>query len=117
QRWLRFIKVRGRVAGAVTVTRNEILASLNQPGSFMLAFVEFHDNDAEAQRVHYIRRSFRREPGFGVSSVNYDFGELASQIMGMGRKHLKPGDDPITELLRDRTEDDALDQEDERKGI
>lgn len=44
-------------------------------------------------------------------------GELARQIMGMGRKWLKPGDDPIADLLRERAEDDALDQEDERKGL
>jgi hypothetical protein len=36
---LRFIEVKGRVAGAltVTVTRNEILAALNKPDDFILA--------------------------------------------------------------------------------
>jgi len=73
---LRFIEVKGRVAGAatVTVTRNEILYSLNQPESFILAIVEFLDDDSH--RVHYLRRPFQREPDFGVTSVNYDFGEL-----------------------------------------
>ncbi|MBU0986371.1 MAG: DUF3883 domain-containing protein [Proteobacteria bacterium] len=72
---LRFIEVKGRVAGApvITVTRNEILYSLNKPDDFILAIVEFDGND---HRVHYIRRPFQREPDFGVTSVNYNFNEL-----------------------------------------
>jgi hypothetical protein len=68
---LRFIEVKGRVAGAdtVTVTKNEILYSLNKPDDFILALVEFLQGDAH--RVHYLRRPFRREPDFGVTSVNY----------------------------------------------
>ncbi len=40
---LRFIEVKGRVTGAdtVTVTKNEILYSLNKPDDFILAIVEF----------------------------------------------------------------------------
>lgn len=73
---LRFIEVKGRVSGAatITVTKNEILYSLNKPEDFILAIVEFLD--ADANRVHYLRRPFHREPDFGVTSVNYDFGEL-----------------------------------------
>jgi bifunctional DNA-binding transcriptional regulator/antitoxin component of YhaV-PrlF toxin-antitoxin module len=41
-------------------------------------------------------------------------GELARQFLGSGRKYLKPGADPIGDLLREREEDDKLDQEDER---
>jgi hypothetical protein len=33
----------------------------------------------EVARVHYVRRPFRREPDFGVTSVNYDFGELLAR--------------------------------------
>ncbi|MFN3565693.1 MAG: helicase-related protein [Burkholderiaceae bacterium] len=75
---LRFIEVKGRVAGAdtVTVTKNEILYSLNKPDDFILAIVEF---DADAHRVHYVRRPFQREPDFGVTSVNYDFAELLAR--------------------------------------
>jgi hypothetical protein len=75
---LRFIEVKGRVTGAatVTVTRNEILYSLNKPEDFILAIVEF---DGDAHRVHYIRQPFRREPDFGVTSVNYDFAELLAK--------------------------------------
>jgi superfamily II DNA or RNA helicase len=73
---LRFIEVKGRATGAdtVTVTKNEILCSLNKPDDFILALVEFLDG--ERHRVTYLRRPFRREPDFGVTSVNYDFKEL-----------------------------------------
>lgn len=76
---LRFIEVKGRVTGAptVTVTRNEILYSLNKPDDFILAIVEFIDNDTH--RTHYIRQPFTREPDFGVTSVNYDFAELLAR--------------------------------------
>ena len=76
---LRFIEVKGRVAGAdtVTVTRNEILYSLNKPDDFILAIVEFLDGDSH--RVHYVRRPFGREPDFGVTSVNYDLAELLAR--------------------------------------
>jgi adenine-specific DNA methylase len=31
--------------------------------------------ERDEHRVHYLRRPFQREPDFGVTSVNYDFGE------------------------------------------
>lgn len=73
---MRFIEVKGRVSGAptITVTRNEILYSLNKPEDFILAIVEFLDDTAH--RVHYLRRPFQREPDFGVTSVNYNFAEM-----------------------------------------
>jgi superfamily II DNA or RNA helicase len=76
---LRFIEVKGRVAGAetITVTKNEILYSLNKPDDFILAIVEFHDDNTH--RVHYVRCPFQREPDFGVTSVNYNFGELLAR--------------------------------------
>jgi hypothetical protein len=76
---LRFIEVKGRVTGAdtVTVTRNEILYSLNKPDDFILAIVEFLDG--EQHRVHYVRRPFQREPDFGVTSVNYDLRDLVAR--------------------------------------
>jgi hypothetical protein len=75
---LRFIEVKGRVAGAetITVTRNEILYSLNKPDDFILAVVEF---DGDRHQVHYIRQPFQREPDFGAASVNYRFGELLAR--------------------------------------
>lgn len=76
---LRFIEVKGRVAGAetVTVTKNEILYSLNKPDDFILALVEFHS--ADKHQVYYLRQPFQREPDFGVTSVNYNFGELLAR--------------------------------------
>jgi hypothetical protein len=58
----------------VTVTKNEVLTSLNKPEDFIRAVVEFLDG--ETHRVHYLRRPFQREPDLGVTSVNYDFAEL-----------------------------------------
>ena len=76
---LRFIEVKGRVSSAdtVTVTRNEILYSLNKPDDFILGIVEFRDDDTH--RVHYVRSPFQREPDFGVTSVNYDFDKLLAR--------------------------------------
>jgi SNF2 family DNA or RNA helicase len=76
---LRFIEVKGRIAGAetITVTRNEILYSLNKPDDFILAIVEFHEDGAH--KTYYVRRPFQREPDFNVISVNYDFSELLAR--------------------------------------
>lgn len=76
---LRFIEVKGRVSGAatITVTRNEILYSLNKPDDFILAMVEF--GDAGGHTTRYLRQPFSREPDFGVTSVNYDFAELLAR--------------------------------------
>jgi len=76
---LRLIEVKGRISGAqtITVTKNEILTSLNKPDDYILAIVEFFDH--HTHRVHYLRRPFRREPDFGVTSVNYDFAELLAR--------------------------------------
>lgn len=72
---LRFIEVKGRIEGAetVTVTKNEILTSLNKPEDFILAIVEFAGDD---HRVHYVRQPFRAHPDFHAASVNYDMREL-----------------------------------------
>ena len=76
---LRFIEVKGRIKGAatITVTKNEILYSLNKPDNFILAMVEFQGEDQH--RVRYLRHPFQREPDFGVTSANYDFAELLNR--------------------------------------
>jgi superfamily II DNA or RNA helicase len=76
---LRFIEVKGRISGAttVTVTRNEILYSLNKPDSFILVIVEFFDDGTH--QVHYVRDPFQREPDFHVTSVNYDLDKLLAR--------------------------------------
>jgi hypothetical protein len=73
---LRFLEVKGRVAGAatITVTRNEVLYALNKPDAYILALVEFFDDGRH--RVSYVRQPFRQEPEFGVTSVNYNIAEL-----------------------------------------
>ncbi|MEW6277975.1 MAG: helicase-related protein [Candidatus Eremiobacterota bacterium] len=79
---LRFLEVKGRESGAatITVTRNEILYSLNKPDDYILVLVEFLSQ--ESHRVHYVRRPFQREPDFGVTSVNYDFADLIARAEG-----------------------------------
>jgi SNF2 family DNA or RNA helicase len=76
---LRFIEVKGRVSGAatITVTRNEILYSLNKPEDFILGIVEFMPDGGH--RVHYVREPFKREPDFAAASVNYEFSELLAK--------------------------------------
>ncbi|HNS49836.1 MAG TPA: helicase-related protein [Anaerolineae bacterium] len=76
---LRFIEVKGRRAGAetVTVTRNEILTGINSPQQFVLAVVEVQDR--QAREPQYVRKPFGKEPDFGVTSVNYELKELLSR--------------------------------------
>ena len=79
---LRFVEVKGRVSGAdtVTVTKNEILYSLNKPDDFILALVEFRDGGGH--RVLYLRRPFERSgvtTDFNGASVNFPFAELLAR--------------------------------------
>jgi superfamily II DNA or RNA helicase len=73
---LRFIEVKGRSVGAitVTVTKNEIVTALHVPEQFILALVEVDGNAARS--VRYLKRPFSREPDFGATSVNYEIAEL-----------------------------------------
>ena len=68
---LRFIEVKGRVAGAetITVTRNEILYSLNKPDDFILAIVEF-------ARWHHIGSTIFRRPFQPRAGLRRDEREL-----------------------------------------
>lgn len=76
---LRFIEVKGRISAAetITVTKNEILYSLNKPDDFILAIVEFLGDGAH--KIHYVRRPFTKEPDFHAASVNYSFAELIAK--------------------------------------
>ncbi len=76
---LRFIEVKGRnsAADTITVTKNEILYSLNKPEDFILALVLFDGEDSH--RVHYVREPFRKEPDFGVTSVNYNIKDIVER--------------------------------------
>lgn len=73
----RHIEVKGRVQGAstVTITRNEILFALNQADKFLLAIVLVGEDDT-VDGPYYLRNPFDTEPGWGVSSVNYDLDTL-----------------------------------------
>jgi SNF2 family DNA or RNA helicase len=73
----RHIEVKGRVkgAGTVTITRNEMLYALNQSDKFLLAIVLVAEDDA-VEGPFYLRNPFDSEPGWGVSSVNYELKAL-----------------------------------------
>jgi hypothetical protein len=75
---LRFIEVKGRALGAATftITRNEVMTALNKPEDFILAIVTVSGDTGEAK---YLRNPFKREPDFGVTSVNYDLEELLAR--------------------------------------
>ena len=72
---LRFIEVKGRVAGAdtVTVSKNEILTALNQPERFILAIVLV---DGNATTLRYLQHPFLHEPDFATTCVVYDVAKL-----------------------------------------
>lgn len=76
---LRFIEVKGRRAGAqtVTITKNEILAGLNSTEQFILALVEIENEQAKEPR--YVQNPFTKEPDLGVTSVNYNLKELLNK--------------------------------------
>ena len=76
---LRFIEVKGRIAGAdsVSITKNEILTALNKPEQFILAIVMIEDGQAQA--ISYLREPFGREPDFGVTSVTYRLADLLAK--------------------------------------
>ena len=65
-------------AGTVTITRNEMLYALNQADKFVLAIVLVGEDDA-VDGPHYLRNPFDAEPGWGVSSVNYELKALLEQ--------------------------------------
>jgi hypothetical protein len=72
---LRFIEVKGRAAGAdtVTVSKNEILTAFNKPDEYILAIVEV---DGANTKTVYLKRPFREHPDFAATSVNYNIGAL-----------------------------------------
>lgn len=73
----RHIEVKGRAKGSttITVTRNEILYALNQADKFRLAIVLVGEDD-QPEGPFYIQEPFDVEPGWGVSSINYDLSAL-----------------------------------------
>jgi hypothetical protein len=76
----RHIEVKGRVrgAGTVTITRNEMLYALNQADKFLLAIVLVGENDT-LEGPYYLRNPFESEPGWGVSSINFEIKALLAR--------------------------------------
>lgn len=74
---LRFIEVKGRVAGAetVTITRNEILTALNAVDEWRLAIVSVNES---AQAPIYIVQPFTQEPRFAETASIFSISKLLS---------------------------------------
>ena len=72
---LRMIEVKGRTAGATTVTvsHNEVMCALNRPDAFVLALVEV---DGNTTRTSYIAHPFTSPPDYAAASTNYDIERL-----------------------------------------
>ncbi|PWT88876.1 MAG: RNA helicase, partial [Proteobacteria bacterium] len=79
---LRFIEVKGRVESAdtITVTKNEILYSLNKPDDFILAMVAFAADGSH--QVRYLRQPFHKKgvtTDFAGATVNFPFAQLLEE--------------------------------------
>ena len=77
-----FIEVKGRIAGAdtVTATKNKILYSLNKPDDFILAMDEFRPD--ETHEVRYLCRSFHVKglaTTFAGVTVTFPFAPFLSE--------------------------------------
>jgi AbrB family looped-hinge helix DNA binding protein len=59
----------------------------------------------------------KTEDGQLIARRKLTRGELALQLQGSGRKWLKPGELAVEGLMRDRAGDDALDRQDEERGL
>lgn len=77
---LRFIEVKGRRKDAttVTITKNEIIYGLNLPEQFILALAFV---DGKRVEVHYVQNTFRFEPDFGVTSINFNVKDLLTKTV------------------------------------
>jgi hypothetical protein len=67
-------------ADTVTVTKNEILYSLNKPDDFILAMVAFGADGSH--EVRYLRRPFQEKgvtTDFAGATVNFPFARLLSE--------------------------------------
>lgn len=74
---LRFIEVKGRIAGADTVmiTRQEVITSLHEPEKYILAIVQVENGFAH--EPHYVRGALdTREPPFGHNAIQFNIKSL-----------------------------------------
>ncbi len=83
---LRFIEVKGRAAGAdtVTVSRNEILTALNLPDQFILALV---DVDGPHTHTVYLKHPFVNPPDFSVESATFNMAALMERAEQIYENH------------------------------
>ena len=58
-----------------------MLYAFNQGDKFVLAIVLVGEDDA-VDGPHYVRNPFEREPGWGVSSINYNLSDLLAASRG-----------------------------------
>ena len=72
---LRMIEVKGVAKGsdAVTLSKNEILAGLNNPDGWFLAVVEV---DGTTTHTTYLKKPVMRTPAFTENGTNFDIGRL-----------------------------------------
>jgi hypothetical protein len=72
---LRFIEVKGRTAGATTVTvsNNEIITGLNKPEEYILAIVEV---DGDRTHTVYLQQPFENKPDWANHCSTYDIKKL-----------------------------------------
>jgi len=77
----RHIEVKGRIKGAntITVTKNEIFESWNQGVKYHLAIVLIGEDDS-IDGPYYVAHPFKEEPGWAVSSVNFDIKALLERV-------------------------------------
>lgn len=75
---LRFIEVKGRTAGAttVTVTNNEIITGLNKPDEYILAIVEV---DGDRTHTIYLQQPFENKPDWASNCVTFDIQNLVQR--------------------------------------
>ena len=69
------IEVKGVAKGsdAVTLSKNEILAGLNNPDGWFLAVVEV---DGTTTHTTYLKKPVMRTPAFTENGTNFDIGRL-----------------------------------------
>jgi hypothetical protein len=66
----------------IAITRNEMFYAFNQGDKFVLTIVLVNEDDSN-EGPYYIRLPFDREPGWGVSSINYNLSDLLSKAEAM----------------------------------
>ena len=90
---LRFIEVKGRVAGrkTVTITKNEILTGLNKPDDFILAMVDHRRR--RGRRSRYVRQPFDARAGLRGDQRQLRPGRAAGPVARSRHEQTFPASD------------------------